>query len=344
MAARPVITVYDANVAGEVKDSVPLPDVFQAPVRLDIVRFVHDNLERNTRQPYAVSEEAGHQHSAESWGTGKAVARIPRVSGSGTSAAAQGAFGNMCRKGRMFAPTKTWRRWHRRVNLKQKRHAVASAIAASAVPALVMARGHRIDEVNEIPLVLENLERTERTKDLIAILARYGAGADLERVEKSKALRSGKGKNRNRKYTLRKGPLIIYEELNSPITRAYRNIPGVDLVNVHSLNLLHLAPGGTLGRFVIWSSAAFKALNSIFGTYTEKATEKGGYQLQRQLMSQADVSAIIESDAVQAVLRPVKLQVKSVRKVNPFRNKEAREKLDPLYKLKRRAAVSSKKA
>jgi len=37
----------------------------------------------------------------------------------------------------MFAPLKTWRRWHRKVNLKQKRHAVASALAASSITPLV---------------------------------------------------------------------------------------------------------------------------------------------------------------------------------------------------------------
>ena len=36
---------------------------------------------KNTRQAYAVSDKAGHQTSAESWGTGRAVARIPRVRG-----------------------------------------------------------------------------------------------------------------------------------------------------------------------------------------------------------------------------------------------------------------------
>ncbi|CAM9319130.1 unnamed protein product, partial [Ectocarpus fasciculatus] len=49
--------------------------------------------------------------SAESWGTGRAVSRIPRVQGGGTQRAGQGAFGNMCRGGRMFSPTKIWRRW-----------------------------------------------------------------------------------------------------------------------------------------------------------------------------------------------------------------------------------------
>ena len=83
----------------------------------------------------------GHQTSAESWGTGRAVARIPRVRGGGTHRSGQGAFGNMCRGGHMFAPTKVYRRWHRRVNVAQKRYALCSAIAASGVPALVMAKG-----------------------------------------------------------------------------------------------------------------------------------------------------------------------------------------------------------
>ncbi len=44
---------------------------------------------KNKRQPYAVSEKAGHQTSAESWGTGRAVARIPRVGCSGTHRSGQ---------------------------------------------------------------------------------------------------------------------------------------------------------------------------------------------------------------------------------------------------------------
>merc|ERR1719323_1398492 len=119
--------------------------------------------EKNSRQAYGVQNHfgpmgivAGHQHSAHSWGTGRAVSRIPRVSGGGTHRAGQGAFGNMCRSGRMFAPTKTYRKWHRKINKTQERQALASCLAASAVPALVMARGHRIDECEEIPLVVSD--------------------------------------------------------------------------------------------------------------------------------------------------------------------------------------------
>ena len=118
-SARPLVSVQ--ALEGDASEQANLPAVFTAPLRPDIVRIVHTGLAKNKRQPYAVSVKAGHQTSAESWGTGRAVSRIPRVPGGGTHRAGQGAFGNMCRGGRMFAPTKTWRRWHRKVNINQKR-------------------------------------------------------------------------------------------------------------------------------------------------------------------------------------------------------------------------------
>ena len=72
-----------------------MPAVFKAPIREDVVHFVHTSMAKNKRQPYAVSRKAGHQTSAESWGTGRAVARIPRVRGGGTHRSGQGAFGNV---------------------------------------------------------------------------------------------------------------------------------------------------------------------------------------------------------------------------------------------------------
>merc|ERR1711862_952360 len=165
MSTRPTVSVFNHSNVNEVVAEVRMPHVFLAPVRNDLVSFVHDQLSKNSRQAHGVERKAGMKHSAESWGTGRAVARIPRVSGSGTHRSGQAAFGNMCRKGRMFAPLKTWRRWHRRVNNKQKRHAVASALAASAIVPLVQARGHRVGNVNQLPLVFDDkLESYEKTR------------------------------------------------------------------------------------------------------------------------------------------------------------------------------------
>merc|ERR1712039_849766 len=140
-AARPLVQIWDAE--GKQSSQHALPAVFTAPIRSDVVQFVHTNINKNSRQAYAVSVGAGYQTSAESWGTGRAVARIPRVPGGGTHRSGQGAIGNSCRGGHMYAPTKVWRHWHRKVNNNMKHYAIASALAVSAVPSLVMARGHR---------------------------------------------------------------------------------------------------------------------------------------------------------------------------------------------------------
>ena len=337
MTSRPVVSVYSKSGASQIVDSVPMPAVFTAPIRDDIVQFVHANLNKNRRQAHGVFYKAGMQHSAESWGTGRAVARIPRIGGSGTSRSGQGAFGNQCRKGRMFAPLKTYRRWHRNVNTNQRRHAVASAVAASAVTPLVLARGHRVNNAPELPLVVESLN-VDTTKALLSTLRALGAGEDMKRCRDSKRVRIGQGKMRNSRYVLRKGPLIVYGEENESVKRTARNLPGVETVNVHRLNLLQLAPGGHLGRFVIWTRDAFKALNGIFGNYRRTDIEKGGYVLNRNVMNCADLARIINSDQVQAKLRQVKTSHKlHVAKKNPLANRVAMRRLNP-FDATRRAA------
>lgn len=240
----------------------------------------------------------------------------------------------MCRKGRMFAPTKTWRRWHRKINLSQKRYAVASALAASAVPALVMARGHDIDQVPEIPLVLDNsLESLTKTSAAKTVLAAVGAWEDVEKAMESKKIRPGKGKSRNRRYVLRRGPLIIYSNPDTTtIEQAFRNLPGVELCHVQRLNLLQLAPGGHMGRFCVWSQSAMEALNTLYNP------ELGGKRIPMASMTHADLARIINSDEVQSVLNPAQMNnVRRLRKRNAIRNVDALERLDPYAAAARRA-------
>lgn len=288
------------------------------------------NMSKNKRQAYALSPKAGYGTAAESWGTGRAVARIPRVPGGGTHRAGQAAFGNMCRGGGMFSPTKVWRRWHRRVNVTMKRHAVATALAASTLPPLVMARGHRIGEVSELPLVItSDVEKITKTKDAVKVLKQLGCDEELSKINASRKVRGGVAKLRNRKYTMRRGPLIVYEK-NDGIVRAFRNVPGVDTACVDRLNLLKLAPGGTFGRFVIWTESAFKKLNDIYGTFKSGAPAKKGYRLMRAQMENADIARIINSDEIQKVVRPkIEKPIMYGRKKNPLKNTQVMETLNP---------------
>ena len=108
-----------------------------------------------------------------------------------------------------------------------------------------MARGHRIEEVTEVPMVVEDkFESYEKTKDLIAALKRLHLAADIDKVKNTKVYRSGKGKMRNRRYKLRKGPLFVYLNENAKLVKAARNLLGVEVCNVKRLGLKELAPGG----------------------------------------------------------------------------------------------------
>ncbi|XP_059050326.1 large ribosomal subunit protein uL4 [Achroia grisella] len=338
--ARPLVSVYSEKSEVVAGASLSLPFVFKAPIRPDIVNDVHISLSKNARQPYCVSKEAGHQTSAESWGTGRAVARIPRVRGGGTHRSGQGAFGNMCRGGRMFAPTKPWRRWHRRVNLRLRRAAIAAAVAAAGVPALVQARGHIIDKVPEVPLVVsDKVQEINKTKQAVIFLRRIKAWSDVLKVYKSQRLRAGKGKMRNRRRIQRKGPLIIYNK-DQGLSRAFRNIPGVEMLHVNKLNLLKLAPGGHIGRFIIWTQSAFNKLDALFGSWKTPSKLKKNFNLPQPKMANTDLSRLLKSDEIRKVLRaPNKRVIRATRKLNPLTNTRAMLRLNPYSAVLRRKAV-----
>merc|ERR1739844_444049 len=337
-AARPLITVYSEKSEATDKP-LCLPAVFKAPIRPDIVSFIHHEVAKNHRQPYCVNRDAGHQTSAESWGTGRAVARIPRVRGGGTHRSGQGAFGNMCRGGHMFAPTKVYRRWHRRVNVNQKRYAMTSAIAATGVPALVMAKGHRIDNIPEVPLVVsDSVQSFKKTKEAYIFLNKVKAWTDIEQVYKTQRFRAGKGKMRNRKRIQKRGPLVIYDQ-DQGLTKAFRNIPGVDTISVDHLNLLKLAPGGHVGRFCIWTESAFKKLDTIYGTWRKPSETKKNWNLPMPKMAVTDLSKLLKSEEIRKVLRAPQRKIKrSVVKTNPLKNVRTMFQLNPY------AAVLKKEA
>jgi len=162
---------------------------------------------------------------------------------------------------------------------------------------------------------------------------------EVEKVKESRKLRRGAGKARNRRYVQRRGPLVVYSGDNVNIARAFRNIAGVEVCNVSRLNLLQLAPGGHLGRFVIWTEDAFNSLDKIFGTHTKESEVKKGFVLPRAKMTNADLSRIINSDEVQSKLRAKQKNNRTTLKKNPLKNLGAMVKLNPYALTQRRRAI-----
>jgi len=230
----------------------------------------------------------------------------------------------------MFAPTKIFRRWHRKINLNQKRYAICSAVAATALPSLVMARGHRIQKVDEIPLVVQDeFQDIKKTRDAVAVLQKLHLGSELRRC-KRRYKHAGRGKARNRRWKHRVGPLIIYLNDNG-ISKAERNLRGIDFVKVSQLNLLKLAPGGHVGRMCIWTESAFHRLNQIWGTQQYGSKHKHNYQMPRPLMTNSDLNRIINSQEIQSAIRPKKRKIPFQPKRNPLRHPDLYAKLNPLF-------------
>jgi len=161
-------------------------------------------------------------------------------------------------------------------------------------------------------------------------------------VYRSKRFRAGRGKMRNRRRIQRRGPLIVYSK-DEGLRRAFRNIPGVETMSVHKLNLLKLAPGGHLGRLIVWTESAFKHLNDLFGTWEKPSTVKKSYNLPHPIMGNTDLTRLLKSEEIKKVLRAPKKNVhRHVRRLNPLKNARQMVKLNPYAEVTRRRALLAK--
>jgi large subunit ribosomal protein L4e len=195
---------------------------------------------------------------------GVEMARLPRIHGKPAPHMLYRArFVPQAVKGRVAHPPKVEKVWVQKINRKERRKAIRSAIAATALKEWVAGRGHRIKGVKELPIVVEDeIQRINKTKKLIEFLKRIGLEEELERVKKKK-VRAGKGKRRGRKYRRKVGPLIVVSK-DEGIGKAAANIPGVEVCQVEDVCTECLAPGTQPARLVIWSASAFEKLKEFF--------------------------------------------------------------------------------
>uniref|UniRef100_A0A1I7WCE1 Ribos_L4_asso_C domain-containing protein n=1 Tax=Heterorhabditis bacteriophora TaxID=37862 RepID=A0A1I7WCE1_HETBA len=230
MAARPLVTVYNEKYEAT-ESQIKLPAVFRAPIRPDVVSFIHDQVSKNKRQAHAVSTKAGMQHSAESWGTGRAVARIPRVRGG-----------------------------------------ISSVVVFKDFHPKILVFRYMLQSVLERARVKCVTRSTSRSWDLCSCTVKT---------------------------------LIV---LGLSATSQ----------NVERLNILKLAPGGHLGRLLIWTESAFKKLDAIYGNLKANSSEmKKGWSVPIAKITNADVSRMIRSEEIVKAVRPVKKNIKTV-KLNPY--------------------------
>jgi large subunit ribosomal protein L4e len=248
------------NLEGKAIGKIELPPVFGTPLRPDVIKRAVLAIQSTRFQPQGRDPMAGKKTTAESRGTGLGTARIPRQKNPGGKAA----FAPGTVHGRAGHPPTSEKRIVKKIPRKERRLALRSAIAATASKELVTSRGHSIEDVPEIPLIVsDDLEKLKKTKDVEEALIRLGVLSDIYRVKESRKIRPGKGKRRGRKMKQAVGPLLVVAE-NKGIMEAAQNIPGVDIAVVANLNAELLAPGARPGRLTIWTNGAIGKLDQLY--------------------------------------------------------------------------------
>ncbi|KAF7345999.1 putative 60S ribosomal protein L4/L1/L2 [Mycena venus] len=140
-----------------------------------------------------------------------------------------------------------------------------------------------IEQIEEVSLVITNAaESFTKTKEAVTLSESLNAYADIVKC---------------------RGSLIVYNE-NNGIVKAFHNLAGVELVNVCGPNLLQLAPGGHLSRFIIYTDGTFGLPDEVFGTFDKMSTHKRDYLLSTSKISNPDVTYLVNSNEIQSVIRP----------------------------------------
>ena len=233
----------DGDDAGEVE----LPAVFETDYRPDLIKRAVLAAQANRIQDTGTDEYAGLRTPAESPGSGRGMAHVPRQNGRAREVP-------QAVSGRPAHPPKAEKDRGLDINTKERKLATRSAIAATADADRVEERGHEFDEETDFPLVVsDEFEDLVKTQEAVDVLEALGVYDDIERAEDGKTVRAGRGTTRGRKYTEPKSVLVVTSDDQS---LAARNLAGSDVATADEVNVEDLAPGTQAGRLTLWTESA----------------------------------------------------------------------------------------
>ena len=238
-------TVHDLD--GDDAGEIDLPEVFETTYRPDLVKRAVLAPRANDKQDAGTDEYAGLRTPAESQGSGRGMAHVPRQNGRAREVP-------QAVSGRPAHPPKAEKDRGLDINTKERKLATRSAIAATADGDIVAERGHAFDDDLEFPLVVDDeFEDLTKTQDAVDVLEALGVYADIERAEDGKTVRAGRGTTRGRKYSEPTSVLVVTSEEPS---LAARNLAGADVATANEVDAEDLAPGTEPGRLTVWTESA----------------------------------------------------------------------------------------
>lgn len=249
-----ITTTKILSLEGKTLRDIELPSVFNERYRPDLIKKAVLASQSKRRHPYGPTLYAGMQTSARGWGSGRGASHVPRIVNGSRTARVPLAVG-----GRRAHPPKPETDYTEKINKKENRLAIRSAIAATCNEDLVISRGH-IFSSESLPIILDNeFELLKQTKNVLECFKSIGVYEDIIRAKSGRSIRAGRGKTRGRKYKNKKSILIITGDI-CHVFKASKNISGVDICSVQNLNAEILAPGTHAGRLVVWTESAVSKL------------------------------------------------------------------------------------
>lgn len=237
------------NLDGTTIDELSLPSVFETPYRPDLIGRAVATMHANAAQPYGSDDYAGLRTSAESFGSGRGMAHVPRSNNRGKRVP-------QTVGGRRAHPPKAEADRGKGLNDQERQLATQSALAATADAELVAERGHEVPDDLQTPVVVaDDFETLEKTQSVVGFLEAVGLATDIDRADRNRGRRAGRGTTRGRAKQEPVSILFVNSDEAGP-SRAARNLAGADVATASNVSALDLAPGGHPGRLTVFTEAA----------------------------------------------------------------------------------------
>ena len=249
---------------------VELPIIFSTPYRKELIHKAFTNLTSHKFQKQGRKPMAGMDVVADSNDppTGQGVSRVARMQGGGGGRQGQGAEVASTRGGRQAHPPIVEKVIYKKLNKKENKLALCSAIAATASKDLVESRGHKIEGIESFPIIVsDDIESVAKTSEIRKIMDSLKLSQDVERLNARKP-RSGQSRLRGRTKKVGKSVLFVTTD-SSNLSKAIGALPGVEVKSVKELSVLDLAPGSDPIRLTVYSKSAIDEIGKIKSTHLE---------------------------------------------------------------------------
>ena len=262
------ITTY--TTTGTKDGEIELPLIFSTPFRRELIHKAWINLTSHKFQPQGRHPSAGQDVVADSNDppTGQGGSRVARAQGGGGGRLGQGAEVASTRGGRQAHPPIVGKVIYKKLNKKENKLALCSAIAATSSKTIIESRGHKIEGIESFPIIVsDDIESISKSNEIVKVLESLKLTQDTDRLESRKS-RSGQSRLRGRSKKVGKSVLFVTKE-DKEMSKAIGALPGVEVKSVKDLSVLDLAPGSHPIRLTVYSKSAIEEIAKIKSTHLE---------------------------------------------------------------------------